>query len=73
MVYIPTYFLGGDDDATSRSLCRLTSAASATCELYAYSLSNLKLCLATATHNFKWVKFTEISLIWDQTFANFDV
>ena len=28
------------------------------------------LCLATATHNFKWVKITQIYLIWDRTFAN---
>ena len=32
-----------------------------------------KLCLATATHNFKWVKITHICLIWKQTFALFDV
>ena len=24
--------------------------------------------LANATHNFKWVKITDIYLIWDQTF-----
>ena len=33
----------------------------------------LKLCLTTATHNFKWVKITHMCLIWDQTFANLDV
>ena len=33
-------------------------------------LPHLKLHLATATHNFKWVK---ICLIWDQTFAYIDV
>ena len=25
----------------------------------------LKLCLATAIHNFKWVNITHIRLIWD--------
>ena len=34
---------------------------------------HLKLCLATASHNFKWVKITHICLIWDETFANLDV
>ena len=35
---------------------------------------NLKLCLASATHNFKWVKIAHICLIWDQTlFINCDV
>ena len=33
----------------------------------------LQLCLATTTHNFKWVKITHICLIWDQRFANIDV
>ena len=45
----------------------------------------LKLCHATATHNFKWVKIilsyiiiiyniiSYIYLLWDQTFTNFDV
>ena len=27
----------------------------------------------TATHNFKWVKITQIYLIWDKTFSNLDV
>ena len=27
------------------------------------------LCLATATHNIKWVKITHICLFWDQKFA----
>ena len=35
--------------------------------------THLKLCLATATHNIRWVKITHIVLIWDQTFANVDV
>ena len=35
--------------------------------------THLKLCLATATHNFKWVKITHIVFSWDQTFANIDV
>ena len=35
--------------------------------------THLKLCLATAIHNFKWVKITHICLIRDQTFTNFDV
>ena len=26
--------------------------------------------LATAIHNFKWVKGTHICLIWEETFAN---
>ena len=29
--------------------------------------THLKLCVATATHNFKWVKkINQICLIWDQ-------
>ena len=32
-----------------------------------------KSCLATTTHNFKWVKITDICLIWDRTFASLDV
>ena len=35
--------------------------------------THLKFCLATATHNFKWVKITNICIIWDQTFKHFDV
>ena len=35
--------------------------------------NHLKLCLATATHNFKWMKITDICLIWVQIFANLDV
>ena len=31
------------------------------------------LCLAPAIHNFKLVKITQISLIWNQTFANLEV
>ena len=31
------------------------------------------LCLATATHNIKWLKITDLYLIWDQTFANIAV
>ena len=34
---------------------------------------HLKLCLATTSHKFKWVKITHILLILDQTFANLDV
>ena len=35
--------------------------------------SHLKLCLAAAIHNFKWVKIAHVCLIWDQAFANIDV
>ena len=35
--------------------------------------THLKLGLATATHNFKWVKITYSCLIWGETFANFDI
>ena len=31
------------------------------------------LCLATATHNIKWVKITLYLFNFDQTFANVDV
>ena len=34
-----------------------------------YIFTHLKLCLATGTHNFKWVKITHVCLIWDQTCA----
>ena len=30
------------------------------------------MCLPTATHKFKWVKITDISLIWEQTSGNLD-
>ena len=36
-------------------------------------IPNLKLCLATATHNFKWLKITDNCSIWDQTFTNLDI
>ena len=35
--------------------------------------THLKLCLATTTHNLKWVKINDICLIWAQIFANLDV
>ena len=35
--------------------------------------THLKLCLAAASHNFKWLKITHICLISEQTFANIDV
>ena len=34
--------------------------------------THLKLWLATATHNSKWVKTTHICVILDKVFANFD-
>ena len=37
------------------------------------NFTHLKLCFATATHNFKWVKMTDICLMWDQQFADFYV
>ena len=33
---------------------------------------HLKLCLATATHNFKWLKITHIYLIRAQLYKNVD-
>ena len=33
----------------------------------------IKLCLANATNNFKWLKITHICVISDQTLANLDV
>ena len=36
------------------------------CEVYfILFFTHLKLCLATAIHNFKWVKWGHICLIWD--------
>ena len=35
--------------------------------------THLKLCLATATHNFKWLIINHIYLNWNETIANFDV
>ena len=32
-------------------------------KVYYIIFTNLKLCLATATHNFKWVKITHIGVI----------
>ena len=34
---------------------------------------HLKSCLATATHNLKWVKTIHICLIGDEKYANSDV
>ena len=36
------------------------------------NFTHLKLCLATATHNFKWMKMTPICLIWYQAFAKIE-
>ena len=36
-----------------------------------YISTHLKLCLAAATHNSKWVKIAPIYLISDQTFENY--
>ena len=33
-------------------------------KLFYLNFQPLELCLATATHYFKWVKFTHICLIW---------
>ena len=44
--------------------------------MYMNKLNDLNLhprevgCLATVTHNLKWMKITHISFICDQTFAN---
>ena len=32
--------------------------------------TNLKLCLATAIHNLKWVKITHIRTIWFKPYVN---
>ena len=32
-----------------------------------YILTHLMLCLATATHNIKWVKITHICRMWIKT------
>ena len=38
---------------------------------YLFKISaHLKLCTATTTQNFKWVKIIHICLIWEETFAN---
>ena len=42
-------------------------------ELIYLIFTHLKLCLATAIHNFKWVKISHICLILDQIFGNPDV
>ena len=34
-----------------------------------YIVTHLKLCSATASHNFQWVKITHICLIWNQIFV----
>ena len=41
--------------------------------LNCHLLKHVKVCLATATHTFKWLKIADICFICDQTFANFDV
>ena len=42
---------------------------------FIYIFNHLRLCLASAIQNFKWLKFTDICLVYYmyQTFANFDV
>ena len=42
------------------------------CQIWKF-FTHLKLCIATATHNFKWVRITHICLIWDRAFASVDV
>ena len=37
------------------------------------NFTQFKLCLATATHSFNWVKIIYIYLFWKQTFANLDI
>ena len=34
--------------------------------------THLKLCLATATHNLKWIKFTWMCTIWINIYAKFE-
>ena len=41
--------------------------------LYLKKITQLKLSLADAIHNVKWMKITHIFLIRDQAFANLDV
>ena len=41
--------------------------------LLTWIVNHLRLCLATAIHNLKWVKITHICLIWDKTLTNIDV
>ena len=41
-------------------------------KLFFLIFTHLKLCLATAIHNLKWVKNTHTRLIWDISFANPD-
>ena len=61
-------------DIISWSLSRAaTQRAKRYIVFYFFIFTNLKLCLATASHNFKWVKIAHICLIWDQTLANFIV
>ena len=38
---------------------------------YLINFTHLKVCLGTATHNFKWVQITYIWLVWDQTLKIF--
>ena len=35
--------------------------------------THLKLCLATAIQNFKWVKITYFCSIWIKTYANLQI
>ena len=42
-------------------------------ELIYLNFTYLKLCFATAIHNFKYIKSGHICSIWNNTFANIDV
>ena len=46
------------------------------CKSWSYPIqifTHLKLCVATVTSNFKWVKINDIYLIWNKKLANFEV
>ena len=42
-------------------------------DVFILIFNHLRLCLATAIHNLKWLKITHICFNWVQIFANLDV
>ena len=55
-------FIGGSDEEEGKSAFVKPAVL----------VTHLKLWVATATHNFKWVTSAQFCLPWEQTFANLD-
>ena len=59
--------------AVTRTTCQLVMLTLYPLSCLILIFTHLKLWVAAATHNFKWVKITGTRLVWDQTVANLEV